>query len=154
MKPSFQKQALLKGVVENKKTSSIIKKLVQELDAVFSIFIRTRDIDERGFVKCCTCPAVLHWKDMHCGHLYSRGSFFIRWNVLNAHAQCSKCNLDSATEGRFKYHLVYAATRHGPKALVKLYNEKNTVIKLDRLKLAREIEDFKNLNNQNISHLL
>ncbi|MCP4153035.1 MAG: hypothetical protein GY757_35210 [bacterium] len=64
------------------------KKLVIKLDKEFSLFIRERD----GY-KCVVCghtpPAVV----MQCGHLFSRVSNSTRWDELNAHAQCSGCNL-------------------------------------------------------------
>lgn len=112
-----------------KQDASVIKKLVKELDTVFSIFIRTRDADESGMVSCCTCPTRRHWKEMHCGHLYSRASFAIRWHVNNAHAQCPECNL--VGNGRFDQHLEYARKLHGDGPIVILASIKNNVTNLN-----------------------
>ena len=40
---------------------------LKKLDKIFSEYIRKRDADENGYVKCCTCPTVEHWKEMDCG---------------------------------------------------------------------------------------
>lgn len=130
-----------------KPDASIIKKLVKELDTVFSIFIRTRYADENGLVSCCTCPTRRHWKNMHCGHLYSRASFAIRWNVNNAHVQCPECNL--LGNGRFDDHLEYARKLHGDGTIVILASIKNNVTNLSRLELNEQIANFINLNKQN-----
>lgn len=65
---------------------------IEKADKVFSEYIRRRDADGNGFVKCCTCDHIAHWKEMHCGHFVSRNNLSVRWNDLNAHAQCPVCN--------------------------------------------------------------
>jgi len=65
---------------------------LSQLDSTFSKYIRFKESDHRGFVKCCTCPTVKHWKEMQCGHYYSRSHMKTRWDERNAHAQCHECN--------------------------------------------------------------
>lgn len=71
-----------------KKLSSLIK----ELDRVFSIYIRKRDADNNGYVKCITCNKYAHWKDVDCGHFISRSQYGVRWDEKNCSAQCKFCN--------------------------------------------------------------
>ena len=141
------KHKVIAGGGRFKADASIIKKLVKELDTVFSIFIRTRDADENGIVSCCTCPTRRHWKEMHCGHLYPRSSFALRWHTSNAHAQCPECNL--VGDGKFDEHLVYAITRHGKNAIHVLAATKHYVTNLNRTELNEQIANFINLNKQN-----
>lgn len=62
------------------------KKLVKELDRVFSIFIRQRD------KRCVTCKN-LNGLPLTCGHLFSRVAYSTRWDELNCHCQCTGCNM-------------------------------------------------------------
>ena len=77
---------------------------LKKLDKVFSEYIRRRDADDNGYVKCCTCPTVSHWKEMDCGHYYRRSFMSIRWDEMNAHDQCKNCNRLGDGEN-FKYQL-------------------------------------------------
>ena len=80
------------------------------LDKVFSEYIRRRDADEYGRVKCCTCPAVAHWAEMDCGHFVSRGNMSTRYDEMNCHAQCKTCN--QVNGGEWGTHMKYIADRY------------------------------------------
>ena len=59
----------------------------------FSRYIRLRDrIPGTDLCRCISCSKVLHWKEMDCGHFVSRDRWNIRYNEMNAHAQCQECN--------------------------------------------------------------
>jgi len=64
-------------------------------DKWFSLYIRLRDSDWKGIVKCITCPNRDHFKSkkINCGHFISRAAKSTRWHVLNANGQCTTCNL-------------------------------------------------------------
>ena len=70
-------------------TSSEIEKLA---DLAFSVYVRLRDSDWSGKIKCCTCNAHILWAYSHCGHWQKRGKHTVRYYERNAHAQCSFCN--------------------------------------------------------------
>jgi len=59
---------------------------------VFSEFIRRRDADSNGICKCITCGLVRHWKEMDCGHGIPRQHKATKYNEMNNHAQCKRCN--------------------------------------------------------------
>ena len=73
--------------------SKSINQLVAELDKVFSIFIRLRDIDDEGFSYCVTCGKPMTLKTSQCGHFISRRHFATRWEEKNCAAQCVGCNM-------------------------------------------------------------
>ncbi len=58
----------------------------------FSIFIRNRDADENGYVKCFTCPTIKHWKEGDCGHGIARQHKATKYDEKNNHFQCKHCN--------------------------------------------------------------
>ena len=73
--------------------SKPIGKLVAELDKVFSLFIRARDMDDEGFSYCVTCGKMMTLKTSQCGHFISRIHYATRWEEKNCAAQCVACNM-------------------------------------------------------------
>lgn len=103
-----------------------LKGLVKKLDSVFSQYIRLRDAHEWheanptspfGYVACCTCGGVRHWKEVDCGHYYGRRSMNTRFEERNAHAQCKGCNCD---EGRKAEYTLFLQKKYGPEIIERL----------------------------------
>ena len=70
-----------------------ISKLKKELDKWFSLYIRLRDADDLGFVKCYTSGRYYHYKNIHAGHFMSRKSHSTRWDEVNVQPQSAADNL-------------------------------------------------------------
>ena len=70
-----------------------ISKLKKDLDKWFSLFIRLRDADDLGFVKCFTSGRYYHYKNIHAGHFMSRKSHSTRWDEINVQPQSIGDNL-------------------------------------------------------------
>jgi hypothetical protein len=66
--------------------------LIHKLDWIFSRFIRQRDADTDGYVKCFTCATYLHWLQITCGHYRKRRFLGTRWTEMNCEPQCMQCN--------------------------------------------------------------
>lgn len=64
----------------------------KKLWSVFSIFIRTREIDEEGIATCFTCGRKKHWKYMDCGHGIPRQYKSTKFDEKNNQVQCKRCN--------------------------------------------------------------
>jgi hypothetical protein len=58
----------------------------------FSEYIRLRDSDENGLIRCITCGRVKPWKECDCGHGIGRQHKATKYHEQNNHAQCKKCN--------------------------------------------------------------
>ena len=69
-----------------------IRDLEKKLDRVFSEYIRLSAADDNGYVKCVTCGSYHHWKEVHCGHFIPRARKAIRYDEMNCHPQCVRCN--------------------------------------------------------------
>lgn len=67
--------------------------LVNDLDFVFSRYIRIREANNDGIVSCFTCQKLDKWTNMQCGHFIKRGETLLRWDVRNAKCQCPICNV-------------------------------------------------------------
>ena len=118
------------------------KKLIKELDGIFSIYIRKRDADDNGNVLCCTCNKVEHWKKMDCGHFQSRKHKSTRWDEINAHVQCKGCNIFKNGE-QYK-HAIFINKRYGKGTAELLQKAANEVRKWDIIELEEMIEYYKN----------
>lgn len=70
-----------------------LRKLIKQLDKVFSEYIRRRDSDWRGIATCISCGKKAPWQEYHCGHYISRVYYPVRWHEQNAHAQCPADNI-------------------------------------------------------------
>ena len=88
------------------------KTLVKKLDSAFSKYIRWRDADTDGYVKCSTCEAVKPVDKMQCGHFMSRRYHSLRWHKYgNCNPQCYGCNI--MDQGRQYVHSKYIDKRYG-----------------------------------------
>lgn len=78
--------------LEEKETDDSLSAVFEDLDAVFSQYIRLRDSDENGYVTCYCCGAVEYWTDAQCMHFIPRIHKNTRFSEDNCHGGCSNCN--------------------------------------------------------------
>lgn len=76
-----------------KKPRSPLMKAEDKAWKPFSLFIRLRDADANGIVKCCTCGVYRHYKRMQAGHYITRAKKATLFYENNSHGQCPACNL-------------------------------------------------------------
>ena len=79
-----------------------ISKLKKELDKWFSLYIRLKDSDDFGMVKCYTSGRFYHYKQIHAGHFMSRRHLATRWCDQNVKPQSAADNLFGQGE-QFKF---------------------------------------------------
>ena len=84
-------------------------------DKWFSIFIRLRDSDDNGIVKCCTCGKYHDWKRVDTGHYLKRQHMATRFNEVNCAAQCKGCNCFE--QGQSAKHRDYILQKYGQQKL-------------------------------------
>ena len=67
---------------------------INQLDSIFSQFIRLRDSKAYGFeyFQCISCGAVLPFDHADCGHYIKRSNMATRFDEDNCHSQCITCN--------------------------------------------------------------
>ena len=95
------------------KTPSV-STLKKRLDRIFSEYIRRRDArtNPNGYVSCCSCGQVAHWKQMDAGHYISRKHNTTRYHPKNVHAQCRQCN--RYDEGNKSGYSLFLTRAYGP----------------------------------------
>lgn len=120
-----------------------ISKLKKKLDEVFSKYIRQREADYKGEVKCFTCPAKKHWKKMQCGHFQSRVHSATRWELRNTAPQCVGCNIYK--QGQQFIFGKNLDKKYGEGTADEMERLAHTEFKLDRFWLEEQIEHYKKL---------
>tara|TARA_Y100001972_G_scaffold35707_1_gene44089 strand:- start:96 stop:485 length:390 start_codon:yes stop_codon:yes gene_type:complete len=118
-----------------------ISKLKKKLDKIFSEFIRRRNADHLGRVKCFTCGVEKHWKEQQAGHFQSRSHHSTRWDDVNVQVQCVKCNMYRQGE-QYKFGM-YLDQRFGDGTAEELEHRANTIVKLNRVDYEEAIERYK-----------
>lgn len=116
-----------------KKTVSSLKK---KADAVFSLWIRKKYADSRGYVACYTCGVKKPIKEMQCGHFIRRSVNSLRFSEANCRPQCPGCNV--FMRGNYPRYATELVRECGPDILKKLDRESRklkqwTVPELEKL---------------------
>jgi hypothetical protein len=126
--------------------ATTISKLKKKLDILFSQYIRRRNADHLGRVKCFTCGVEKHWKEQQAGHFQSRSHHSTRWDEVNVQVQCVKCNMFRQGE-QYKFGL-YLDDRFGDGTAEELENRAKTIVKLNRVDYEEAIERYKQKINE------
>ena len=126
--------------------ATTISKLKKKLDVLFSQYIRRRNADHLGRVKCFTCGVEKHWKEQQAGHFQSRSHHSTRWDEVNVQVQCVKCNMFRQGE-QYKFGL-YLDQRFGDGTAEELENRAKTIVKLNRVDYEEAIERYKQKINE------
>ena len=124
-----------------------ISKLKKELDKWFSLFIRLRDADRLGMVKCFTCGNIKYYKaGMQCGHFQSRSNLNTRFDEENCQNQCVACNMFKQGE-QFKFGLNLDA-KYGEGTAEELQIKSKRTVKFTRVDYEDKISYYKNTVNK------
>lgn len=117
-----------------------MNKLRDKLDKVFSEYIRRKDADQNGYVKCYTSGKFFHWKDIQCGHFISRRHLSTRWTEKNAKPQSVSENIFNQGNGPvFARKLV---EEYGPGILEELEIKKNNACKMGKFEYEILIKEY------------
>jgi ribosomal protein L37E len=86
--------------------SESFNNLVQDLDHVFSQYLRSKYADNNKIVECYTCGKKHTITDIQCGHFMGRSNLGTRWMEDNCRPQCMECNyFQSGNIEEFEYKL-------------------------------------------------
>lgn len=77
---------------EESQDDESVQNLIQDLDAIYSRYIRLKYANEKGIVKCFTCDNAAPIGQMQNGHYISRSHMATRFYEKNCRPQCPICN--------------------------------------------------------------
>lgn len=139
--PKKSAEKRVKASVKRVHEAYDIKKLVKELDKVFSLYIRLRNVDQNGMVKCFTSGKIMWPEQSQCGHFISRRHYATRWDEINCQVQSVAENMFNQGNGPvFGQKL---NEKYGAGTVDGLLLKKNNKFKLDFFTLKYLIEEYK-----------
>jgi len=123
------------------KKGKTYKVLLKDLDSVYSKWLRQSAADENGYVKCYTCKAIKHFKEMQCSHYHSRRILSTRFYEKNTKPACVKCNIFK--EGNKPAYALALIKEYGKGILEELDSLSKISVKYNRNKLSNMIFYYK-----------
>lgn len=70
-----------------------LSSIIDDLDAIFSHWVRLSAAGKDGMLNCYICDKPVHWKEAHNMHYIKRGaSLYLRHDPRNNKAGCEGCN--------------------------------------------------------------
>lgn len=123
-------------------TAKLKKKLWRE----FSIYIRRREADDNGFVRCFTCRKISHWKELDAGHYIAKnvGGANLYFNEKNVQPQCTACN--RFRHGNLHQYALRLQEKYGGQILVWLEAYRKGSAPYTASELTLLINHYKTLN--------
>lgn len=104
-----------------------VPELEKEYDRLFSLYVRQKGADHRGYAKCVTCGSTKHWREHQWGHFFSRRHKSLRWEESNTGVQCVSCNMFN--QGAGPQFSIYILNTYGEAVLRLLEVKKNNTWK-------------------------
>lgn len=121
--------------------------LKRQLWKVMSEWIRRKDADINGYVKCVTCGCKKHWKEMDAGHYIPKtaglGMYFCENNI---HPQCTYCN--RFLHGNIQRYAIFMQETYGNQILKLLEHQRHQIVSISPMEYTRLIEYYKNKINK------
>ena len=139
------------GGVVKQKTSNLTSKaktkpikrskMVKDLDAAFSQYIRLKESDEYGYCICVTSGQKMFWTEAQCGHFISRGKYPTRWDETNCHPQSVYSNI--FLKGDYINYTIYMIDRYGREYVDELIDRSKQSVKIPTAELVEKISYYK-----------
>ena len=115
-------------------------------DKWFSKFIRARDADENGIIRCISCGQPVHWTKADAGHFIKRQHKSLRFDEKNVNSQCKKCNW--LLQGNDINYAIGLEKKYGPGIIEELELAKRNTLHLGQFELNLIAEHYKQKFNE------
>lgn len=113
--------------------------LINDLDLIYSRYIRLKASDLYGFCECVTCGKRDDYKNMQCGHFIPRQHLYTRFLEINTHVQCKGCNeYKRGNLGAYSKYL----EKIRPGTVEALQEQSHIIYKYSREELKSMIADY------------
>ena len=94
---------------------------------------------------CITCGKWLTYETAECGHFITRDKHAVRWEIPNAHIQCTGCN--GPLKGNQYIHGLRVDEMHGKGTAELLRFKANHPVKFQEWEIRDMIDKFRKLFN-------
>ncbi len=124
------------------KKPKTLKQLHVILWRIFSEYSRRKFADANGYIACCSCGKIYHWKNLDCGHYISRTHLYTRYMDINNHAQCKGCN--AFKQGNPIGYRKFLCGQYGEGTVKAMEGSRNFPAGFTREGLWLKIDEYKN----------
>ena len=115
-------------------------------DKYFSLYIRARDADDKGVIRCISCGDPVHWKKADAGHFIKRQHKSLRFSEKNVNGQCRSCNwLKQGNDINYAKGLY---NKYGPGIIEELELAKRNTLHLGQFELKLIAEYYQGKFNE------
>lgn len=104
-----------------KKTS--VAKAKKKAWVAFSLWVRVKDADSEGYVKCVTCSVKRPYKDMQAGHFIPGRNNAVLFSEDGVHPQDYQCNVGK--KGNWPAYYEYMLRMYGQEVIDELLKQSN-----------------------------
>ena len=122
------------------KKKTKLSTLEKKLDKIFSQYIRLSHANDKGMCICVSCGIMKHWQDIDAGHFYSRRHRSVRWDGMNVHPECKRCNRFDTDH--LHGYMKFMIDQYGVERMQILTDCKNGTKKWSKLELANMIKMY------------
>ena len=125
------------------KTTESLSTLIKQADDIFSKYIRRRDANPQNpfYLNCFTCGKPERIEFAHCMHFIDRDQMATRYDEMNCHGGCEKCNCFDPD-----HHITYAmkmADKYGTIVVGNLIIKSKGLQKFMRHELEEVLQTYK-----------
>ena len=118
--------------------------LKKKLWKLTSEYVRRRDANSEGYVKCCTCSTTKHWKEMQAGHFIPQAQGnAVKWDLRNIAPQDYRCNINLGGNGAEYYPFMIET--YGQDIVDELRRLSHTTVKFTVSDLQQKIDEMTQL---------
>ena len=128
------------------KKQASIKTLKRKLDDIFSVYIRLRDADANGIIRCYCCGKPHHWKRSENMHFIPRQHMSLRFSEINCHGGCTYCN--HYNNGNIEAYTLHLEKEYGKDIVKQLVIAKNQTCKITAFEYEAMIKIYTDRANE------
>lgn len=145
---SLKSKKAKKAKKDKKDKKKSVNSLKKEAWKLFSIFIRTRGMDEDGFNVCVTCGTRMYWRLLQCGHFIPGRHNSVLFDENNCHSQCAHCNI--FLHGNLIKYYRFMLKKYGEKEIERLEKEDRKSVQFK----PKDLEKIIKLYKQKTAHVI
>lgn len=136
----------MEKVLGNRPRKTSIKRAKEKAWKAFSEYIRNRDADAKGYIRCISCgheknKEKIHWRDCDAGHLIPTRRNSILFDELGVNAQCKSCN--GFLQGNQVGYMTGLANKYGVDKAKAIYDD--MMHRMRNVSLKLRVSDFQEI---------
>ena len=114
---------------------------MKELTALFNYYIKLKEVNHQGYIKCFTCDKVCHISNIDAGHFQGSKKSTVRWDEMNVKPQCRQCN--NTNNGMRQEFANRLDLKYGCGTAKRLMQKANKASQFKSAELRQKIEYYK-----------